>query len=47
MTQPYAVAGEILWLAWLDEGNDGKKSYTMPQVKKKKQKKTWKHAPIC
>ena len=46
MTQPYAVAGEILWLAWLYEGNDGKKSYTMPQVKKKK-KKPWKHAPIC
>lgn len=33
MTQPYAVAGEILWLAWFDVCIDDKESYTTPQEK--------------
>lgn len=34
MTQPYAVAGEILWLVWLDVCIDDKECYTTPQEKK-------------
>lgn len=33
MTQPYAVAEEILWLAWLDVCIDDKECYTTPQEK--------------
>jgi hypothetical protein len=33
MTQPYAPAGEIVWLACFDVCIDDKESYTTPQEK--------------